>query len=263
MYTNTTPTIMNSSEKMFVSFVIPAYNEEAVLGDCLTSIQKQVAGRSDVEIVVVNNASTDTTKQVAESFGVRVVDETRKGLVWARKAGFDATTGRLVANIDADVVIPDDWFEKLEYYFKKNPNLSALSGPHIYRDMSFFSRICTRLFYIIGYVFDRISYYLFNKGAMLQGGNFVTTRQAIIDIGGYDTSITFYGEDTDIGSRISKIGKVLWTFNFPVYASSRRMKGEGVLLMGLKYAKNHIATTFFGKPATMEYIDIRPGKESK
>src|SRR6185437_5149444 len=98
---------------MKLSFVIPAYNEEFALPKCLESVQKEIdraaaAGelkRDEVEVVVVNNASTDKTKEIAQQFaqthpGFRVVDESRKGLVRARKAGFEATTGELVANID-------------------------------------------------------------------------------------------------------------------------------------------------------------------
>jgi glycosyltransferase involved in cell wall biosynthesis len=74
---------------MKISFVIPAYNEEAVIAKCLESVQKELTRTPcEVEVVVVNNASTDKTREIALTFpGVRVVNEEKKGLVFARAAG--------------------------------------------------------------------------------------------------------------------------------------------------------------------------------
>ena len=64
---------------MRLSFVVPAYNEEAYLPACLQSILSQTAAYpGQTEIIVVNNASTDRTRELALSFpGVTVVDEPR------------------------------------------------------------------------------------------------------------------------------------------------------------------------------------------
>ena len=85
-----------------LSIVIPAYNEEVLLGRCLDAVIAEVArsGR-DVEIVVVNNASTDATGNIAARYPVRVVDEPNRGIVQARNRGLTETTGELVANLDA------------------------------------------------------------------------------------------------------------------------------------------------------------------
>ncbi len=81
---------------MRLSFVIPAYNEEAYLPACLESVLAQTKELGDaVEIIVVNNASSDRTREVALGYpGVRVVDEPQKGLTFARQAGFAASTRR-------------------------------------------------------------------------------------------------------------------------------------------------------------------------
>ena len=75
---------------MKLSFVIPAYNEEAYIGKCLESIIKEIERTGqDAEIVVVNNASTDSTGAVASFYpAVIVVDESHKGIVCARDAGY-------------------------------------------------------------------------------------------------------------------------------------------------------------------------------
>ena len=73
---------------MKISFVIPAYNEQRNIADCISAVQAEINRTGFLsEIVVVNNASTDRTKEIASGYpNVRVVDEIRKGLVWARKA---------------------------------------------------------------------------------------------------------------------------------------------------------------------------------
>jgi glycosyltransferase involved in cell wall biosynthesis len=122
---------------MKLSFVIPAYNEEKNITDCILSIKSEIQKhgflfKDGVEIVVVNNNSRDKTREIAESFpGVVVVNEKRKGIVWARQCGMDNSIGELIANVDADVILPEGWLKKVESEFAKNKNLVALSGPYI------------------------------------------------------------------------------------------------------------------------------------
>src|ERR1035441_10065252 len=99
---------------MRLSFAVPAYNEEAYLPACLESILAQTRELGDaVEIIVVNNASTDRTREVALGYaGVRVVDEARKGLTFARQAGFVASSGELIANVDSDSRLTPGWVGK-------------------------------------------------------------------------------------------------------------------------------------------------------
>jgi len=68
---------------MKLSVVIPAYNEAEFIGDCLNSIFHEIEGKNyDLEIIVVNNASTDKTREIVASFPqVKLVDEPAKGLV--------------------------------------------------------------------------------------------------------------------------------------------------------------------------------------
>lgn len=244
---------------MRISFVIPAYNEEKRLPACLEAVDAELSRTPcEYEVVVVNNASTDRTAEVARRYPfVRVVDEPRKGLTRAREAGFVATTGDIIANIDADTRLPEGWLAKVLKEFKKHDDLVALSGPYIYYDLPLSDRVLVRLFYVGGYISHLINHYLVGGGAMLQGGNFIVRRTAMEAIGGFDTTIEFYGEDTDVARRISKMGKVKWTFALPMYASGRRLAKEGVFSTGWKYATNYFHTLVRAKPHTQTYTDIR------
>ncbi len=84
-----------------VSLVIPAHNEEAGLPRVLGSVPEGVD-----EVIVVDNASTDSTSAVAASYGARVVPQPVKGYGSAYMAGFPAACGQIVVTADADGTYP-------------------------------------------------------------------------------------------------------------------------------------------------------------
>src|SRR5689334_19856462 len=118
---------------MRISLVIPAYNEEAYLGDCLDSVI--ASGARFHEIIVVDNASTDRTAEVAAArSGVRVVHEPVKGLLAARQRGYLESTGEAVAYVDADTRMPKGWYDRADRTLSSRPEVVALSGPARYWD---------------------------------------------------------------------------------------------------------------------------------
>ncbi|MFA6476014.1 MAG: glycosyltransferase [Candidatus Paceibacterota bacterium] len=243
-----------------LSIVIPAYNEEAGLAHCLGYVEQGIKGYEDVvEVVVVNNASTDRTKEIALGFPfVNVVDEERKGLVRARQAGFVNSTGELIGNIDADSQLPVGWVAKVLMEFENDSKLVALSGPYIYYDLSPAVNFLSKFFYAIGLAVVWFDQLFFKKGAMLQGGNFILRRTALEAIGGYRVDLfDFYGEETDVAMRIEKVGKVKWTFSLPMETSGRRLKTEGTIRIALRYGINYLWPIIFGRPYTKVNKDLR------
>src|SRR5271157_6641143 len=178
--------------RMKISFVVPAYNEQALLTRSLTAIREEIARAGkvlgqDAEIIVVNNASTDRTREVAEAVeGVRVVDEPRKGLVQARWCGFEHSTGELIANIDADTVIPSGWLTEVLRQFERGKDLVALSGPYIYYGVPRKVNMVVAFYYRLAWLAYVFNHYILNVGAMLQGGNFIVKREAMLKLGNPD-----------------------------------------------------------------------------
>ena len=248
---------------MTLSFVVPAYNEERYLPDCLQSILNETRGRDDVEIIVVNNASTDRTREVAHGFpGVRVVDEMRKGLPHARQAGFLASCGRLIANVDADSRLPQGWVATVLRSFEEDVELVSLSGPLVYYDLSPRESLLVRFFYATAWMTYSLNRYVLRVGSMVQGGNFVVTRKALEAIGGFNLDLTFYGEDTDLARRLPEVGRVLFTFDLKMFSSARRLKKEGIFTMAWRYSVNYLWTIFLKRPYSQDHIDIREGSEA-
>ena len=97
---------------MMISFVIPCYNEEKYIKDCIRSI-KEEASKSllSYEIIVVDNNCTDNTADIAFQEGVIVVPENQKGVVFARQKGYEIAMYDLIANIDADSRLCEGWVE--------------------------------------------------------------------------------------------------------------------------------------------------------
>lgn len=238
---------------MKISLVIAAYNEEVLLPKCIDAIlQANAKEKADIEIIVVNNASTDRTEEIAKSYeGVRVVNEKRKGLTWARQAGFEASTGELVALLDSDVMILPGWLSEVQQRFTHDPQLLALSGAKYFYDLPFLTKLFWNLTPIVEYLIH------VTGGAIVEGGNFVVRRDALEKVGGFDTSIAFYGEDVDIICRLAAIGKTVWTFKLAVFASGRRIRAEGTFTMMYRYSINYLSMRFLHRPMTQEYKDIR------
>ena len=101
---------MAGAEPILVSVVVPAYNGARCLPRCLESLQKQTHPR--VEILVVDDGSTDGTPNLVQA-PVRLLSTGgRKGAGAARNVGARAASGEVLFFTDADVVAPPEWIEK-------------------------------------------------------------------------------------------------------------------------------------------------------
>lgn len=110
---------MHPKEKLVtLSIVIPAYNEERALPNCLEAIAAQTV-KPD-EVIVVDNNSTDRTAEVARRYPfVTLLHEPKQGRVFARNRGFDAAESDIIGRIDADTVLPPDWAERTKRFYER------------------------------------------------------------------------------------------------------------------------------------------------
>ncbi len=112
-----------------VSYVVPSYNAAGTLGLCLESLQAQRLDGRAAEIIVVDNASTDASPEIARSFGVRLFFEPVPGAASARNRGIEAARGNWIALIDADCVLPADWTARALQVLREEPGACAVGGP--------------------------------------------------------------------------------------------------------------------------------------
>lgn len=250
---------------MKISFVIPAYNEEKFLGLCLEAVLRHAAHSGvDTEVIVVNNASTDNTRAVAAAYpGVKIIDEPRKGLARARQSGFEASSGDLIANIDADTIMEAHWIPTVLRSFQKDENLVGLSGPHSFYDIPAWRQLLAKSFYLLAYVNYLLHKYILRTASFMQGGNFVVRRTALEKVGGFNPAYTFYGEDADISQRLHKVGNVTFTFSLPIKASGRRLVMEGYLHMAWVYFINYLSTVFLRRAVTTTRAEFKPAQKHR
>ena len=97
----------------FITVLIPALNESAHIAACLDSIKSQTYPKTQFEIVVIDNGSTDDTPAIVESRDVRLLHESRKSAYWARNLGIQETQGDFLAFTDADCIADPDWLANL------------------------------------------------------------------------------------------------------------------------------------------------------
>lgn len=241
---------------MRLSIVIPAYNEELYLGDCLAAVQAEIessAGWDAAEVIVIDNASTDGTSAVAQRFPrVRAVMEPVKGLTHARQRGMDEARGDLLVFVDADTRMPAGWIQRVLKVFESNTEIVCVSGPYIYYDGSPFSNILIKLYWIL---LAMPAYWC--AGYMVVGGNFAVRKESLVRIGGFDTRIEFYGEDTNIARRLASDGKVKFLLHLAMLTSARRLQDEGLLKMAAKYCSSFLSQVIFKRSPTHSYFDIR------
>ncbi len=112
-------------KKRTITIVIPAYNESGNIKSCLDAIASQI-DMPDAVIVVDNN-STDDTVAIAKRYPfVTILHEHTQGIVFARNAGFNATTTDVIARIDADTIIEHDWVKRLRSFYETET--AAITG---------------------------------------------------------------------------------------------------------------------------------------
>lgn len=123
------------NKKPQVSVVIPAYNEEEHLEECLIALEAQTV--KPLEIIVVDNNSKDKTVEIAKRHKtVKLIKEKKQGLYFSRQTGMAAAKGDVIGKIDADTIVDEHWVEVLEETFS-DPGVFAATGPVGYHDMPF------------------------------------------------------------------------------------------------------------------------------
>jgi peptidoglycan/xylan/chitin deacetylase (PgdA/CDA1 family)/GT2 family glycosyltransferase len=231
----------------FVSVVIPAYNEENYLPTCLESIVKQdYAG--EYEIIVVDNASTDDTAQIAHDWGAKVIYEGKRSPARARQKGAEVATGEIIAFIDADTQAPTCWLSAFVSRFVRKPEMVAISGPYAYCDAGRFSKITSYIGNFLNIVTDQLFRKVFRKGGAIWGCNFAVRRSAFWAVGGFDTSIKFYGEEYELSLRLRKAGKGSIMPRLFVLTSARRLKRIGVVNQYWNWTVDYFSVLFWHKP---------------
>ncbi len=194
-----------------ISFIVPAYNEEHELSKTLAAIRTAASGAAQpYEIIVVDDASTDATPEIASRVGAKVIPINRRQIAAARNAGGRVAQGEYLFFIDADTRIDrahvSGGIAALEGGYAGGSARVAMDG-----FVPVWGRMLLRGFASV--------YFGLNLGA---GAFLFTTRRNFDSTGGFDEQY-FAGEEVYFSIALKKLGgfKVL---REPVVTSARKMR---------------------------------------
>ncbi len=188
-----------------ISVVIPTYNAERFMPALLDSIFRQAV--DDMEVIIVDDCSTDNTVKIAENYPVKVIRSDRNaGPARARNKGVEAAAGNIIFFLDSDVIVLDGTIREVKDYFEKNPSANCVIGicateplnrGFVPAYMAMFEYI-----HLIGRQFDRVSVFAPRCGAI--------KKELFLRVGGYDENYRGADvEDFELARRINKTDSII------------------------------------------------------
>ena len=184
-----------------VSVIIPAYNAAAFIGDALAALEAQMY-QGPLQIIVVDDGSTDTTKNVVEKYSrVKYFFQSNAGPASARNFGAREASGEILLFTDSDCRPERAWIEKMANSFSV-PDISVVAGSYgIANPGSLLARI----------IHNEIRYRhqaLMPEFPRAFGSYNFAIRRAIFEaVGGFNTDYrTASGEDNDLSYKVLKSG---------------------------------------------------------
>ena len=182
-----------------ISIIIPAYNATQTIEGCIRALQRQATAEA-IEIIVVDDASTDDTAAVAAAAGARVVSQGKLGKSGSRNAGARAAQGEILLFTDADCEALPDWVEQMIAPFRQDPAVVGVKGAYYSRQTKLVARF-TQV-----EVEER-----YDRMRKLPTINFIDTyaaaykRDIFLENGGFDTTLPEV-EDQDLSFRLAAKG---------------------------------------------------------
>jgi glycosyltransferase involved in cell wall biosynthesis len=177
---------------MKISVIVPTYNRAKILSMAVESLIKQDFNKLNYEIVIVDNNSTDNTKEVAEKYQkenpdtvIRYVFEPSQGLVFARHAGVRESKYDVLSFTDDDGILSPKWLNEIARLFEMNREVVAVAGKILIKWdetppqwVISYERLLGKLDYG-----DKIR---IEKGLNINGGNFSIRKEVLLQLGGFN-----------------------------------------------------------------------------
>ncbi|WP_417536861.1 glycosyltransferase [Methylophaga sp.] len=178
-----------------VSVIIPAKNEEKYISECISSLKAQLYPVNEIEIIVVDNNSTDQTASIAEGMGVRVIHTGAERIGKVRNAGVEYSKGDFLFFIDADCVANPSWIARCLDLLSEHNEVGAIGGEALVRDQA--SKI--EKFWVVGDTAKKTTI------KYLNGSSMAFTREVFLKVGGFKEDINA-GEDSFFANSIRSMG---------------------------------------------------------
>jgi cellulose synthase/poly-beta-1,6-N-acetylglucosamine synthase-like glycosyltransferase len=203
-----------------VTVVVPAHNEERVIAKALGALD--LARGPGVEVIVVDDGSTDATAEIAAAFDVRVIRQPQGGKAAALNTGIAAASGEVIVVLDADTVLDPDFLDTVAPHFA-DPAVGAVAGNiKVGNRRSILARL-QALEYIVSLDIDRRTQDVLGVIAVVPGAAGAFRRAALVDVGGYPSDTLV--EDADLTIALLRGG---WRIHYEPAALAYTEAPEGV-----------------------------------
>lgn len=185
-----------------ISVVVPVRNDAGRLAKCLSSLAASTL--RPLEIIVVDDASTDSTAEAAEASGVHVLRmERRSGPGVARNRGASAARGDILVFVDADVCVHTDTLERFSSAFAAMPTPDAVFGAY---DTTPFEPGLVSQYKNLAHHFVHVSHP--GEASTFWAGCGAIRREVFLEVGGFDPAFDRPSiEDIELGLRLHLRGR--------------------------------------------------------
>jgi len=154
--------------------------------------------------------------------------------------------------------VPLRWLERVEERFAAAPSAVAVTGPYKFYDWDASGRAIIGLYDVLVAPATHVAvHHVLGIGAILYGGNFAARAEALERIGGFDKTIEFHGEDTNLGRRLNTIGRVELVGDCYLFTSARRYVAMGTWAVVRLYVRNFVSEVLHHRPKDTTHLDVR------
>ncbi len=196
--------MLNTQPTPFPSIIIPALNEEANIGRCLASIADMNILRDLYEVIVVDNGSTDKTREIAQSFkgqmNISVIIAPRVTIAALRNIGVKHSHGDILSFVDADCTVSGDWLRNAVCYFTDHTIGAVGSSYTIPKSASWVAKVWT-----MNSAKKRIR----GETEYISTANLHVSRVNFEKIGGFNENL-ITNEDYDLCFRLKQLGLTIY-----------------------------------------------------
>lgn len=216
---------VQSSEPL-VSVIAIAHNEESRILACLWSLSENIC-KYPLEIICVNNNSSDNTKHILKTLGINYLNESKKGPGHARNCGIAQAKGKFTVCIDSDTLYPPHYIETMVSALQK-PGISAVFSLWSYIPGNGFTAFKLRIYEVLR-DFNLVLLSRKSPERCVRGMVFAHSTEPARSIG-YKTNIK-RGEDGYMACKLKDYGKLLFLRNrrTRVMTSTGTLKSDGTL----------------------------------
>lgn len=218
---------MSTNNKKSVSFIVPAYNEEKLIGRTIASIKRSTQSLDrDFEIIVVDNNSNDKTAEIAKQLGAKVIFEPHNQISRARNRGASIAQYQYLIFVDADSIINHGLVKETLANLDSG---NCCGGGSL---LQFDTEVRKTFQFALN------TFHWFAKTFGLAAGCYVyCLKQTFLDTGGFSSKM-YAGEEIQFSKEIKKWGKrknmdFILIRDYPIQTSTRKFENESAVLLAM------------------------------